>query len=86
MTRFLAIAAAAVSIAAVPVAAQETMSDRPQVAASATGGGSSPTAAPKKETRYCIDDSFTGSRMSKRVCRTKKEWLAAGVDPTQSVQ
>lgn len=86
MTRFLAIAAAAVSIAAVPAVAQEASLDRPQVAASASGGGSTPTAAPKKQTRYCVDQTFTGSRMSKRVCRTKKEWLATGVDPTPSAE
>lgn len=81
MFRILA-AAAALSIAAAPAVAQDASADRPQIASPAPAGGSAPAAAAKKETRYCVDQALTGTRMPKRVCRTRGEWRAEGFDPT----
>ncbi|NYT41843.1 hypothetical protein HZY97_13815 [Sphingomonas sp. R-74633] len=33
--------------------------------------------------KYCIDSLMTGSRIAKRQCRTRAEWLANGVDPVE---
>ena len=44
----------------------------------------SPTRAAKADTRkYCIDTEATGSRILKRDCRTRSEWLDLGVDPLE---
>lgn len=33
-------------------------------------------------TKYCVVDSFTGSRVPRKICRTRDEWIAQqGVDP-----
>jgi hypothetical protein len=35
-----------------------------------------------KEKRYCVVDTLTGSRVPKKVCRTRAEWIAhSGSDP-----
>lgn len=30
---------------------------------------------------YCIEDTLTGTRIPRRVCKTATEWRAEGVDP-----
>lgn len=45
---------------------------------------SAPTAAPAK--RYCIKAEHTGSRMSQKICRTRAEWKARGVDVLESAR
>lgn len=41
----------------------------------------------KAESRkYCIDTELTGSRIPKRQCQTRAEWLATGVDPLELVK
>ncbi len=34
-----------------------------------------------KAMRYCIETATTGSRMKRRSCFTRKEWLDRGFDP-----
>ena len=48
-----------------------------------------PTVAPApapdaqlKPVRYCVKGVITGSRLERRVCKTRAEWLKEGVDPT----
>ena len=36
---------------------------------------------PKAETRYCIKDTVTGSRIPLKACYTRRDWLARGFDP-----
>ena len=38
-------------------------------------------AKPKPEQRFCVMSEVTGSRISHRVCKTRKEWLAEDFDP-----
>jgi hypothetical protein len=48
------------------------------------GIGNSVAAAPApvaKETKYCVVTKTTGSRIAKKDCRTRKEWLDTGFDP-----
>ncbi len=33
------------------------------------------------KTKYCVMTAVTGSRMDRKVCRTRAEWLAEGFDP-----
>lgn len=49
------------------------------VSAPAEAGGSSAKADKK---RYCIAEARTGSRMVRKTCLTKAEWLDQGIDPT----
>ena len=51
---------------------------RPVAAPTAEPGGGSPSVA---QTRYCIVETPTGSRLQRRECRTRKEWLDRGFDP-----
>lgn len=72
-----AIALVAATLAtAVPAQARDAASDGKSVA-SATG-----KAAPKinAKTKICTITEHTGSRLSKKECRTKAEWEAMGVD------
>ena len=45
----------------------------------AAEAGVDQTAAAAK--KYCIVDSPTGSRLTKKSCRTRDEWMKRGVDP-----
>lgn len=48
------------------------------------GGASAPakSEARAKPKRYCIEmEAATGSRMARRECRTRSEWISRGVDP-----
>jgi hypothetical protein len=46
------------------------------------GGSSARQAAP--ETKYCFMSEVTGSRITRKECRTKKEWQSIGVEiPSQ---
>lgn len=48
----------------------------------AGGGGGGGGAGDKAGTRrYCVIDSMTGSRIPKKICMTRKEWLGRGFDP-----
>lgn len=33
------------------------------------------------ETRYCVVNTVTGSRISHKTCRTRADWLKEGFDP-----
>jgi hypothetical protein len=48
---------------------------------SAADGQSGATTKRSANTKYCLDyEAFTGSRISKRECKTKAEWAAEGVN------
>ncbi len=34
----------------------------------------------KAEQRYCVDNTVTGTRISRRTCQTAAQWSAQGVD------
>jgi hypothetical protein len=54
----------------------------PAASAAATGPVSDVTAAAPDKTRYCVmTEPTTGSRISKRVCQTRGDWLKEGFDP-----
>jgi hypothetical protein len=37
--------------------------------------------ARSKQVRYCVMETTTGSRIARKTCRTRDEWLADGFDP-----
>lgn len=42
---------------------------------------STTAAKPVKDKRYCIAGDVTGSRLPRKDCRTRAEWLIEGFDP-----
>ena len=36
---------------------------------------------PSPQQRYCVDVKMTGTRIAKRDCRTRADWMAQGFDP-----
>lgn len=41
------------------------------------------TKADRKEKQYCVQAEITGSRVPRKVCKTRAEWIAEdGMDPT----
>ena len=79
MTKLFLIATGALlSIAATaPVAARDA---RPAPDASAAKTSEAPTSA-TPHVRYCVIDTPTGSRIDRKVCKTRDEWLKEGFDP-----
>lgn len=83
MTNFNAraalLAAAAFSLAA--LSGPALAKDAPTGSNTVSSNTSVETAAkPAKERRYCVKESFTGTRLVKRICKTKKEWAKDDVD------
>jgi hypothetical protein len=73
---------AAAMIAAAVLVAGATA---PAYAADPTGEAPKPAATAKAEKakRYCVVDTLTGSRVQRKICRTRAEWIAhTGSDPT----
>lgn len=74
-----AVAASAVLVAAVPAQASSTSNDpNPGAPAAAPQEGS--TSVKPREKLYCFVDTFTGSRVAKKVCKTKSEWTREGME------
>ncbi|MFV0624725.1 hypothetical protein ACBY01_12060 [Sphingomonas sp. ac-8] len=88
MTVRIVAAAAAVLVGVAAVAAPAYAQPRSGPAAPRTVPAPAPAEsvdAPKpqtqKATRYCSNETLTGSHIAKRVCHTRDEWLGMGVDP-----
>ncbi|MDG2535961.1 hypothetical protein P6144_20040 [Sphingomonas sp. HITSZ_GF] len=83
MTRKTLVSAAATLLAGITFAAGAV--------SPAAAVGNDPAAKPKQEEqspkadsrKYCIDALMTGSRIPKRQCRTRADWLADGIDPLE---
>lgn len=69
---------AAFAFAAATAPAQAKTANEANGTATASGA-SAPTTAQAPEKRYCVVDEITGSRLPVKVCKTKKEWEAEGV-------
>lgn len=69
MRKFITAVAASLMVAtAAPALARDT--------APAAPVSSAETPAPKAETRYCVDATTTGTRVPKRICKTRADWIA----------
>jgi hypothetical protein len=40
-----------------------------------------PAVAKSEKTKYCVVSEITGSRMPRKTCKTRDQWLAQGFDP-----
>jgi hypothetical protein len=73
-------AAAGVAFAAFSIPAHaETAKDD---AASQSLSPSSSAGKPKTAKKYCVVGTITGSRVARKVCKTREEWEAEGIDIT----
>lgn len=70
---------AAAALVAVTAPAYANAADEGNVIATSPGS-SGPTAAKGREKRYCLVSDFTGSRIPVKVCKTRKQWEAEGVE------
>lgn len=78
MTNFRAIGTIAAAIAMIATPAFAASNDP------TTETAKQERAAPKapKAQQYCVQDDITGSRMPRKVCKTRAEWISEdGFDP-----
>lgn len=68
------------SLAAAPAAPDPRPAASPS-AASAPAAAAEAQPAKLDRKRYCVVDTITGSRLPRRQCRTRAEWLNLGFDP-----
>ena len=77
-TAAFALTAALLSIA--PPALAEPVKTAPEPSTE-TQASIVPAARAAKPTRYCIVETFTGSRIPVKQCQSREDWLARGFDP-----
>jgi hypothetical protein len=72
-----------VAIAALTAIGESARAAGPMPAVDAVPqANATPTAAPSPQTKYCIVDTVTGSRITKKVCKTRDAWMHEdGFDP-----
>jgi len=77
MSKIILLAAASgmLAIVATPVTASVKNSNEQT---QATGADAKPAPA-----KYCVVDSSTGTRIPKKVCLTRDDWLKRGFDPLE---
>ena len=75
-TMFKGFAAAVIAAGLATAANAETKPGTPAPASESTD-----QAKPVKDKRYCVESTITGSRVARKVCRTRAEWLEEGFDP-----
>lgn len=75
--------AGVIAIAALTAIAGSAQAAGPRPNIDATPvANATPTATPPAPTRYCIVDTVTGSRIAKKVCKTRDAWMREdGFDP-----
>ena len=82
MTNPILFAIAGVMLAATaPV--QAGTPDSPGGTASAGSVATTAKPIPGPNTKYCVVEESTGSRIPHKVCLTRERWLARGFDPTE---
>ena len=69
MRKIIATAAATlIAATAAPAMARDT--------APANGPAPTETPTPKANTRYCVTDTPLGSRLARKTCKTRAQWIA----------
>ncbi|MDG5488116.1 hypothetical protein NYR55_05715 [Sphingomonas sp. BGYR3] len=79
--KLLSATASAIIVAATFGAVAQARLPEPKPAPAVAKQDAVHTPKAKKGPRYCIDTESTGSRIVRRVCQTRDEWLPLGVDP-----
>lgn len=69
MRKFITAAAASLIVAtAAPALARDTAPSGPTQSTEASGS--------KAETRYCVSETVVGTRLPKKTCKTRAQWIA----------
>lgn len=76
MKSILIAAAALAGVTAIPAIAMTTVT----ATTSRAEAGKAPLSHADPAQRYCVSDTPTGSRLPKKVCKTRADWVAEGVD------
>jgi hypothetical protein len=72
----------AIAAALFAAAPEPTPAPPAPVAPTAAQDSSRISVASRDDTRrICVVDTFTGTRIASKVCRTRAQWIAEGVDP-----
>lgn len=61
-------AATLIAVTAAPAMARDTAPSAPREPTE--------TPAPKAETRYCVSETIVGTRLPKKTCKTRAQWIA----------
>ncbi|HEX7850902.1 MAG TPA: hypothetical protein VF485_14325 [Sphingomonas sp.] len=71
------------TIAALTMVAGSAQAAEPRTIGDATPAArATPTAEPTSQTKYCVVDTLTGSRIQKKICKTRAAWMREdGFDP-----
>ncbi len=79
--RLSALAAVGLSVASIAVPASAAQKEPGKSASSgAIMSAASAVTAGTRDTRYCLVETFTETRIPKKTCKTEREWAAEGVD------
>ena len=84
MKKFVTAAAATIMIAGAAVPAFAAESAEPAPAPSARSSAVSVKDEPRAATRYCAVEQVTVSRIPRKVCKTREQWMGRGFDPLQA--
>ena len=88
MTKFLATTAMlAASFAfglSAPASAKATSATAKMESEGSGSAGTPQKVTPGPKTRYCFNSEVTGSRLPEKICKTKAEWKAEGVEVSAS--
>ena len=61
---------------------QPMPAETPAAASAAAPAAAPAGAATAAKKRYCVETTLTGTRMAKKICRTRDEWIRTeGFDP-----
>jgi hypothetical protein len=82
MKTVLIAAAALLAMPAAAQAASDTNSSGGTTAVAASSAAAPAVAADTK--RYCMFEDVTSSRLARKVCKSRAEWLAQGVEITRT--
>ena len=78
--RALTFASLAIGLLAAPVQARAAGPTADEQSAEAAPSSRAPKAKPGAATKYCVLEEITGSRIPKKICRSKEEWIKLGVE------
>lgn len=76
----IALGGAALFSTAAAQASPEPRAAKPQAEAVV---GNTATSDISMQQRYCVKDAYTGTRIAKKVCKTRADWINDGWDPAK---
>lgn len=81
MFHSITIAAAALLATAAPAIARPA--DSEAAARKTAAAVALERVAANPTTKFCVNETITGSRITRKICHTRSEWIARGADPIE---